>query len=79
MSKMAIWKNIPLLRRAINIGYTMLLIIALSAIVGLILAFPIKWLWNYIFGELYKITVMQAWALSVLSGIIFGRSTNGKK
>ncbi len=62
-----------------DIGYTMLLIIILSAVVGLILAFPIMLLWNYVFGELYQINVLQAWALSVLSGILFGKTGNGKK
>ena len=59
---MDLLKDVPLLKRAIEIAYTMALIIILSAIVGLILAFPVKWLWNYVFGNLYSITVLQAWA-----------------
>lgn len=57
----------------------MLLVIVISAIIGLILAWPVMWLWNFVFGEIYKITVLQAWALNVLAGILFGRTANGKK
>ena len=76
---MTIFEDIPLLGRILDIGYTMLLVILLSAIVGLILAFPVQWLWNFVFGELYKINVFQAWALNVLTGILFGKTGNGKK
>lgn len=73
---MAILKNIPVLKRLIDFGYAMLLIVLLSALVGLILAFPVMWLWNFVFGSLYKINVFQAWALNVLAGIIFGQRTS---
>ena len=55
---MAILKNIPILRKLIDIGYAMLIVIILSALVGLILAFPVMWLWNFVFGNLYKIFVL---------------------
>ena len=70
---MAILKDIPILRKLIDIGYAMLIVIILSALVGLILAFPVMWLWNFVFGNLYKINVFQAWALNVLAGILFGK------
>lgn len=70
---MAILNNIPILKKLVDIGYAMLLVIILSALVGLILAFPVMWLWNFVFGSLYKINVFQAWALNVLAGILFGR------
>lgn len=70
---MAILKNIPILKKLIDIGYAMLLVIILSALVGLILAFPVMWLWNFVFGSLHKINVFQAWALNVLAGILFGQ------
>ncbi len=75
---MQLLKNVPVLRKAIEIGYTMAVIIILSAIVGLILAFPVMWLWNYVF-PIYKISVFQAWALNVLSGILFGKTGASKK
>ncbi|MBU0615794.1 MAG: hypothetical protein KJ601_06900 [Nanoarchaeota archaeon] len=75
---MALLKNVPILKRILDIGYTMLLVIFLSAIVGLILAFPVMWLWNYVFGVIYTINVFQAWALNVLSGILLGSNTRGK-
>ncbi len=72
-------KNIPILSRILELGYTMLLVILISAIIGLILAFPVMWLWNFVFGELYRINVFQAWALNVLAGILFGKTGNGRK
>ena len=76
---MAATKKIPILSRILELGYTMLLVILISAIIGLILAFPVQWLWNFVFGEIYNINVFQAWALNVLAGILFGKSGNGKK
>ena len=75
---MAILKNVPVLGRLVELGYTMVVIIILSAIVGLILAFPVMWLWNFVF-PVYPISVFQAWALNVLCGILFGKTSNGSK
>ncbi len=75
---MTLLKNIPLLRRIIEVGYTMLVIIILSVLVGLILAFPVMWLWNFVFGKVYPINVFQAWALNVLAGILFGKTSAEK-
>ena len=75
---MSLLSNVPALRKAIEIGYTMIVIIILSAIVGLILAFPVMWLWNFVF-PIYRINVFQAWALNVLTGILFGKTSNGSK
>ena len=65
----------------IELGYTMLLIIILSTITGLILAFPVMWLWNFIFMNFptLHINVFQAWALNVLTGILFGYKTASSK
>ena len=71
---MSLLKNVPLLRRVIEVGYTKLVIIILSVLVGLILAFPVMWLWNFVFGKIYAINVFQAWALNVLAGILFGKT-----
>lgn len=75
---MAILKNIPIIRKLMDVGYAMLLVIIFSALVGLILAFPVMWLWNFIFGSLHKINVFQAWALNVLVGILFSRQVEKK-
>ena len=76
---MAILADVPILRRILELGYTMFLVVLLSVIVGLILAYPVMLLWNFIFGELYHISVLQAWALSVLCGILFGQKASGDK
>ena len=73
---MAILKNIPILRKFLEIASAMLFVIMLSALVGLILAFPVMWLWNFVFGDLYSINVFQAWALNVLAGILFGQRSS---
>ena len=72
--------NVPLLKRIFELGYTMFLIVLLSALVGLILAFPVMWLWNYVFKSFaqLQINVFQAWALNVLAGILFGK-TSGER
>ena len=76
---MAALDRIPILKRMLEMGYTMTLVVLISGIVGLVLAFPVMWLWNFIFGAVFKINVLQAWALNVLTGILFGNKTNGNK
>ena len=75
---MSILKNIPMLRKLIDMGYTMLLVMMLSVLVGLILAFPVMLLWNFVFGSFLRINVFQAWALNVLAGILFGHRSSSK-
>lgn len=75
---MAVLKNIPMLKKFMDMGYAVLLVIILSALVGLILAFPVKLLWNYVFGAYLSINWFQAWALNVLAGILFGQRISGK-
>ena len=70
---MGILKKIPALKKSIDMGYAMFFVIVLSALVGLILSFPVMWLWNFVFGQFLKISVLQAWALNVLAGILFGQ------
>ena len=70
---MGILNSIPFLRKIIDFGYAVLLVIILSAVVGLILAFPVKLLWNYVFGKYLVINWFQAWALNVLTSILFGQ------
>jgi len=76
---MSLLKDIPLLKRVIEVGYTMLVIVILSILVGLILAFPVMWLWNFVFGKIYSINVLQAWALNVLAGILLGKTSTENK
>lgn len=70
---MGVLEKIPILKKLVDIGYAMLIVVILSALVGLILAFPVMWLWNFVFGSLHKINVFQAWAMNVLVGILFGK------
>ena len=72
---MAFLDDVPLLKRMVEMAYTIALVILISGIVGLVLAFPVKLLWNFIFCKLYMINVWQAWALNVLTGILFGQKT----
>ena len=73
---MPILKNIPVLRKFIEAGYAILFVIIISALVGLILAFPVMLLWNFVFGSLHKINWLQAWGLNVLVGILFGQRSS---
>ncbi len=76
---MAILEQVPILKRMLEMFYTIALVVLISGIVGLVLAFPVMWLWNFVFGNVYSINVLQAWALNVLAGILFGNKTNGRK
>ena len=52
----------------------LLLTIAYIAILALIFSLPIMWLWNWIMPAIFglvKITWLQAFGLSVLSGFLF--------
>ncbi|MBI2140097.1 hypothetical protein HYU14_04175 [Candidatus Woesearchaeota archaeon] len=73
--------DVPLLKGIFEMGYAMFIIIVLSAIVGLILAFPVMWLWNYLFKSFpaLHINVFQAWALNVLAGILFGKASGERR
>ena len=75
---MPILNKLPILKRFIDMGYATLFIIILSAVVGFILALPVMFLWNFVFGSFLRINVLQAWALNVLSGILFGQRNSNK-
>jgi hypothetical protein len=70
--------QVPFLKRMVEMAYTITLVVLISGIVGLVLAFPVKLLWNFVFGEILVINVFQAWALNVLMGILFGNKTSGR-
>lgn len=47
---------------------------------GLLVGFPVKWLWNWLLPDLFGIKVIgfwQAWGLAVLCGMLF-KSSNTK-
>ena len=76
-------KNI--LRKSLSIGVFMLIAAVISAIVGLIMAVPVMFLWNWVMpylsnGFFVNITYFHAWALMTLLAILFssGKSSNGK-
>ncbi len=75
---MAILDNIPILKKLVDTCYAILIVLILSVLVGLILAFPVMWLWNFIFGNFHEINVFQAWALNVLAGILLGQKNSSK-
>lgn len=48
---------------------------------GLLLAFPTMWLWNGLCPELFglkPVSLMQAWGLLVLCGLLFKNDTSSK-
>lgn len=68
--------QVPVLKKMLEMVYTIALVVLISGIVGLVLAFPVMWLWNFVFGNFHQINVLQAWALNVLAGILFGQKTS---
>ena len=55
--------------------------IILIFFIGIIMAFPTMWLWNWLMPDIFnlpEITVLQAWGLSFLSGLLI-KSTNVNK
>jgi len=54
------------------------ILIGAIVIIGAIMAFPVKWLWNWLMPTIFgltKITVWQALGINIFTGILF-RSTN---
>ena len=45
--------DVPFLKRMLEMSYTLALVILISGIVGLVLAFPVKLLWNLVFGDVH--------------------------
>ena len=58
-------------------------VLAFAALFGLLLAFPIKWCWNYTMPVLFGLKVVtwgQAWCLNFLAGCMIKASqTNNNK
>ena len=64
---------------AYRIGFLIIPVMFLYMIIGLILAVPLMFLWNFTLPELTKgalghMNYWQAWALIVMSSILFGGS-----
>jgi hypothetical protein len=64
--------NSALVKGFAGVGLFVTLVI-FSSIFGLLLAFPVKWTWNYVMPyifELPKITWGHAWCLNFLAGML---------
>jgi uncharacterized BrkB/YihY/UPF0761 family membrane protein len=74
-------EKIPFLKKIVDIGYALLIVILISAIIGLIMAFPVMWLWNFVFSKFpsLHINVFQAWALNMLVSILFSKGSSERK
>jgi hypothetical protein len=63
-------------------GFVIVLgLILLGFVVGLLIMFPLMWLWNWLMPTLFHlptITIWQAWGLSVLSSLLFKSSVTTK-
>jgi hypothetical protein len=61
----------------------LLLILFVAITFGMaILAFPVKWLWNWLMPDLFhlaRITALQAWGLLTLCGLLFKSSSASSK
>jgi xanthine/uracil permease len=62
----------PNLEIATRIGVALAAIL-IAGVVSIIMAFPVKWLWNWLCPEVFGlpvISVLQAWGLSLLSSLL---------
>jgi len=73
-----------IVKKAVSIGIFMLIAAVLSAIVGLIMAVPVMFLWNWVMpyitnGFFQEMTYFHSWCLITLMGILFSSGkSNGK-
>jgi len=57
-------------------------VLAVLFVISLILSLPVMWLWNWLMPELFalkEITLLQAWGLSLLTGLLFKSHTSSSK
>ena len=62
----------PNLDIAARIGVALAAIL-IAGILSIVMAFPVKWLWNWLCPEIFglpMISVLQAWGLSLLSSLL---------
>jgi hypothetical protein len=60
---------------------TMVLFVILALVFGILLAFPLMWLWNYVMPYLFglrEIDLWHAWAINVLTAFLFKSSHSSK-
>jgi hypothetical protein len=58
------------------------LVVSITLFFAIVLAFPVKWCWNYVMPYLFnfkEIDAWQAWCLLFLSGMLFKSSLNTTK
>ena len=72
-----------IIKRAISIGVFMLVAAILSALVGLIMAIPVMFIWNWVMphlsnGFFAEINYLRAWGLMTLIGILFSSGKTEK-
>lgn len=61
------------MKTVIAIVFMIFGVIIFASVFGLVLAFPIKWTWNYVMPYLFdfkEITWGQAWCLNFLAGCL---------
>lgn len=59
-----------------------LVVVATVFIIGLILALPVMWLWNWLMPSIFgltSITWIQAWGINILCGFLFKPTVNVNK
>jgi mannitol-specific phosphotransferase system IIBC component len=71
-----------LIEITLNIAFFMIVLVFVYGIIGLVLAFPVLYLWNWVMpsitnNALSAINYWQAWGLIVLLGILLGNSASG--
>lgn len=55
-----------------------LAVVAIAAVASVIMAYPTKWLWNWLVPGIWglrEISVLEAWGLGLLSQLLLARNT----
>jgi len=71
-----------LIEITVNIAFFMIVLVFVYGVIGLVLAFPVMYLWNWVVpsltnGALSMISYWHAWGLIVLLGILLGNTASG--
>jgi len=64
-----------------KVGEAILTLIISASVIGLILGFPTKWLWNYLMPDLFgleEIHIWQAFAMNILASLLFKANVTTK-
>lgn len=65
-----------------KLGKALLGVIVLALLIAIVLGFPTMWLWNYLMPDLFglqEITIWQAFAMNILSSLLFKANVSSKK